>query len=83
MPTLLVEGGFRFFFYSAEPKYKNPHIHVEKGGDGAIFWLEPSVFLQKNMGMKVQDITKAKKIVIKYQKEFLEKYYAIVAPKHR
>ena len=83
MPTLLVEDGFRFFFYSAEPKYKHPHIHVEKGGGGAVFWLEPSVFLQKNLGMKAQDVAKARKIVLKYRKEFLERYYAVIAPKHK
>ena len=83
MPTLLLESGFRFSFFSAEPIYKTPHIHVEKSGARAVFLLEPIVALERNQGMKVSDIAKAKRIVLKYQKEFLEKYYAVVKPKHR
>jgi hypothetical protein len=39
VPTVLRWNGYRFFFFSnegAEP----PHIHVDKGGATAKFWLE-------------------------------------------
>lgn len=39
-PTVLREGGFRFFFYSREAS-EPPHVHVEKGGATAKCWLDP------------------------------------------
>ena len=51
MPTLWVEDGFRFFFYSNEG---NPralvHIHIEKGEAEAKFWLSPHVTVAYNDG---------------------------------
>jgi hypothetical protein len=44
MPTLWVEDGFRFFFYSNEGSPREPvHVHVEEGGTEAKFWLRPDV----------------------------------------
>lgn len=85
MPTLLKKNGFRFFFYMAEPQFKFPHVHVEKGtGDGtAIFWLEPGVSLQKSRNLNSKDLAAARNIVIEYQKEFLEKYYEFIGPQHK
>ena len=85
MLTLLLKNGFRFFFFLSEPKYKAPHVHVEKGigGGVAIFWLEPNVCLQKSKGLNQKDISIAKAIVLEYQKEFLEKYYEFISPKHK
>lgn len=40
MPTILYEQGFRFFFYPADRK-EPPHVHVEKGGAAAKWWLDP------------------------------------------
>jgi hypothetical protein len=43
MPTVFRVGGYRFYFYSHETT-ELPHIHVDRGGSSAKFWLEP-VFL--------------------------------------
>ena len=50
MPTILVKKGFRFSFFLSEPKYKSPHIHVDRGkGEGtAIFWLSPVSLPEKH-----------------------------------
>ena len=84
MPTLLIKNGFRFYFFLAEPEFKAPHIHVEKGqGDGsAIFWLEPVVSLQKTKGLSGNDLSNARRIVVEYREQFLEKYYELISPKH-
>ena len=51
MPTILVEEGFRFFFYSNEVSPREPvHIHVEKGDAEAKFWLRPEVSVAYNDG---------------------------------
>ena len=85
MPTLLIKKGFRFYFYLAEPEFKAPHIHVEKGvGDGsAIFWLEPSVSIQKTQGLSAKDLNKTREIVLEYRELFLEKYYEFIGSKHK
>lgn len=40
MPTVARDGPFRFFFYSNEGS-EDPHIHVERDGRTAKFWLDP------------------------------------------
>ena len=51
MPTLWVEDGFRFFFYSNEGSPRElVHVHVEKGGAEAKFWLLPEVKVAYNDG---------------------------------
>ena len=81
----MIKNGFRFYFFLAEPEYKVPHIHVEKGqGDGsAIFWLEPVVSLQKTKGLSGKDLSNARRIVVEYKEQFLEKYYELISPKHK
>ncbi|HEY8884779.1 MAG TPA: DUF4160 domain-containing protein [Chloroflexota bacterium] len=40
MPTVLIVGGNRFFFFSNEGS-EPAHIHVENGDRYAKFWLDP------------------------------------------
>jgi Domain of unknown function (DUF4160) len=42
MPTVFIEQGFRFFFWSNEND-EPMHIHVEKGGAEGKIWLEPII----------------------------------------
>jgi hypothetical protein len=61
VPTVLRVDGFRFFFYSSdheEPK----HIHVEKGGATAKFWLSP-IRLQSGSGFSRVELTAMEKII--------------------
>ena len=51
MPTVLIEEGFRFFFYSNEGSPREPvHVHVEKSGLEAKVWLRPKVTVAYNDG---------------------------------
>jgi hypothetical protein len=51
MPVVFRESGFRFFFYSNEGAPREPvHIHVEKDGVEAKFWLYPEVRVAYNDG---------------------------------
>ncbi len=74
MPNVLVKNGFRFFFYSREGKYKPAHVHIEYQGGMAVFWLDP-VSLREQKGMTKKWLDKARKIVIEYREDFLEKYH--------
>ncbi len=40
MPTVLIQDGFRLFFYSNEND-EPAHVHVEKGGAIGKWWLDP------------------------------------------
>jgi hypothetical protein len=48
MPTVLRWDGYRFYFFSNE-RNEPPHMHVDKGGRSAKFWLLP-VGLARNFG---------------------------------
>jgi len=54
-PTVKRYQRFRFFFFSREEERK--HVHVESPEGEAKFWLEPTVELAMNQGIRPQDIT--------------------------
>ncbi len=54
MPTVLRWNGYRFYFFSNEGS-EPPHIHVDKGGATAKFWLEP-VTLANNIGYSAKQL---------------------------
>lgn len=54
MPTVLRWRGFRFHFFSNEGS-EPLHIHVEKGGAEAKYWLEP-VALARNVGFSAREL---------------------------
>jgi hypothetical protein len=64
MPTVFCERGFRFFFYSNEcsPR-ESVHIHVEKGGVEAKFWLNPVVTLAYNDGYRTRTVRELRAII--------------------
>ena len=71
MPTVFRDRGFRFFFYSNEGSPREPvHIHVEKDGVEAKFWLLPQVRLAYNDGYdartlrELQGMTEANRALI-------------------
>jgi len=42
VPTILIVGPYRLFFYSADGG-EPPHVHVERERSSAKFWLNPVV----------------------------------------
>ncbi len=51
MPVVFRHKGFRFLFYSNERNPREPqHVHVEKDGIDAKFWLWPEVVVAYNDG---------------------------------
>ncbi|GAB3895191.1 DUF4160 domain-containing protein [Larkinella knui] len=71
MPTIWIQDGFRFFFFSNE--HEPLHVHIEKGDSAAKFNLIP-VALVKNEGMKSKDLKKAEAIIVERQQEFITKW---------
>jgi Domain of unknown function (DUF4160) len=73
MPTVLRLGGFRFYFYSHEPN-EPPHVHVDRGGASAKFWLE-SVTLVRNFGFSAKEINELHRMVRAQRETLLEAWY--------
>jgi Domain of unknown function (DUF4160) len=62
MPTVLKLGAYRFFFYANE-RNEPAHVHVERAGEKAKFWLDP-VRLQHSGGFKRVEIGRIQKLVV-------------------
>ena len=61
MPTVPVQGPYRFFFYSGDSG-EPPHIHVEREHMKAKFWLSP-VRLQSSGGFGRSEISHIQRLV--------------------
>ncbi len=61
MPTVLREGPYRFFFYSADYN-EPPHIHVERESFKVKFWLDP-LRLESNSGFGRVEIGRIQRLV--------------------
>ncbi|QTA87642.1 DUF4160 domain-containing protein [Desulfonema magnum] len=66
MPTLLLQDGFKFFFYANE--HESKHIHVMKGGNFAKIELS-GLRVSKNY-LRPAELKKALAIVKNYREEF-------------
>jgi hypothetical protein len=70
MPTVLRWNGYRFYFFSnegAEP----PHIHIDKAGNTAKYWLEP-VALARQIGYSAKELREIEAKVAAEAAAFLE-----------
>lgn len=56
MPTVWRWNGYRFYFFSHEGT-EPPHIHVDKAGNSAKFWLDP-VAVAQNRGYADRDLNR-------------------------
>lgn len=74
MPTLLVENGFRFYFYSSEGK-EPPHVHVQKADAEGKIWLEPLFERVYMHGFTKQEEKKLLEIASRYKEEFKKVWY--------
>ena len=61
MPTVLLSGPYRLFFYSADA-VEPPHVHVERDEFEAKFWLRP-VRLEGSYGFGRREITRIEALV--------------------
>jgi hypothetical protein len=69
MPTVLRTGPYRCFFYAGD-REEPPHIHVERDGNVAKFWLDP-VRLVSSGGFRRAEIGRVQKLVEELQAELL------------
>ena len=79
MPTILIENGFRLFFYSDE-RNEFPHVHVKYQGGVAKYWIQP-FSLASNAGLSGPEVRKASLLAQKHQQLILEKWNAFFGKK--
>ncbi len=60
-PTVLRVRGFRFFFFSREEP--RAHVHVQHADGEAKFWIEPTVELHANYGLRPAQLAEAMTLV--------------------
>lgn len=70
MPTVMLIGPYRFFFYSGDGNEPR-HIHVERDDCVAKFWLDP-VILQSSGGFGRREINRILGRVVEHQKEIVD-----------
>lgn len=55
MPTIFRHCGYRFFFYANEGNSREPvHVHVERDGMEAKFWISPEIRVAYNDGFSAK-----------------------------
>jgi hypothetical protein len=72
VPTVLVLGPYRFFFYANEYG-EPPHIHVVCDAAVAKFWLAP-VGLARSRGFPAQELNRLSRLVAEHSEHFLERW---------
>lgn len=73
MPTVLVIGGNRFFFFSNEGR-EPPHIHVEHGERYAKFWLDP-IALAENYGYNSHELRQLRLAILENYEHLLSRWH--------
>lgn len=72
MPTILIQGPYRFFWYSGD-RSEPPHVHVERDRDTAKFWLDP-VELERNSRFSKRELKVIEQIVAEHEAEWVERW---------
>lgn len=73
MPAVLRVGPYRFYFYSHEPN-EPPHVHVDRDGLSAKFWLTPPA-VARNLGFSPRELRRLHRIVVEHHKALLEAWH--------
>jgi hypothetical protein len=72
-PTILRRGDLRFFFFSREET--RMHVHVQSPDGEAKFWLEPTVALAQNHGLKARAVFESLRLIQEHEQEFRKAWY--------
>lgn len=73
MPTVLRWNGYRFYFFSHEGS-EPPHIHIDKAGNSAKFWLQP-VGLARNYGYTDRDLNRLHDKLVELNAELIAEWH--------
>jgi hypothetical protein len=72
-PTVFIWKGYRFYFFSREePRI---HIHVRDANGQAKFWIEPEIALEKNYGLKKEELSDILNIIRIRKQEIVDAWH--------
>jgi len=60
-PTVFIDKGYRFFFFSREETRMHVHVHCADGE--AKFWIEPVLELERSHGVSQKQLREMKKLI--------------------
>lgn len=72
MPTIFVQNGYRFSFYSYDLA-ERMHVHIFKGGHECKIWLD-DLALAFNRGFKPHQISEIRKMISARRAEIIERW---------
>ena len=73
VPTVLRIGSYRFHFYSDEGM-EPAHIHVRTNDGEAKFWLDPTIGLARNHGVRPMDLRRIEQLVFEHHDQLLRAF---------
>ena len=73
MPTILVEDGYKFKFFSNESN-EPAHIHVTKGNGNSKYWLIPNCVEDYSYGFTTRERRDIKELVNNNKDIFIKKW---------
>lgn len=74
MPTVLRIGSYRFHFYSDEGD-EPVHIHIRTPDGECKFWIEPSIVLAGNRGVKAHDLRRIELLIYEHKQQLKQSYH--------
>ena len=69
-PTVFRAAGFRFYFFSREET--RMHIHVSSAQGEAKFWLEPTLELAENYGIRSKQLREIERLLKHHKDEITD-----------
>jgi len=72
MPTVLIHGPYRFFWYSADRR-EPPHVHVERDAKTAKYWLS-LVHLERNSRFSKKELAMIEQIIVEHREPWLQRW---------
>lgn len=67
MPTVFIDGRYRFYFFSREENRR--HVHVSSSDGEAKIWLEPEIEVARVVNLSAQEVSKILEIIKDRQEE--------------
>ena len=78
MPTIAREGPYRIFFFSNEG-FEPPHVHVQRDGALAKFWLRP-IALASSSGFSGRELRRLEALIADRRPEFEAAWHEFFRP---
>ena len=78
MPTALRQGPYRLFFYASD-RDEPRHVHVEREGNIAKFWLEPVPGIAEAHGLSAHELHELLDVAVQHKdeiEEFWNEYFS-------